>query len=92
MILKQLKIAMLDKIHTHRSCSKYEQMVLQVLSSEFHRTGVEESSVGAVFRFEYQYLGAFFIKTKLFYSNFTVLGNSRRGYKLKPCPCFLCLV
>ena len=26
-------------------------MVLQVLSSEFHRTGVEESSVGAVFRF-----------------------------------------
>ena len=34
-----------------RSCSKYEQMVLQVLSSEFHRTGVEESSVGAVFRF-----------------------------------------
>ena len=86
---------MLDKIHTHRSCSKYEQMVLQVLSSEFHRTGVEESSVGAVFRFEYQYLGAFFIRwsrSKLFYSNFTVLGNSRRGYKLKPCPCFLCPV
>ena len=59
MILQQPKIAMLDKIHTPRSCSKYEQMVLQVLSSEFHRTGVEESSVGAVFRFEYQYLGAF---------------------------------
>ena len=54
MILQQPKIAMLDKIHTPRSCSKYEQMVLQVLSSEFHRTGVEESSVGAVFRFEYQ--------------------------------------
>ena len=33
-----------------RSCSKYEQMVLQVLAGEFHRTGVEESSVGAVFR------------------------------------------
>ena len=66
MILQQLKIAMLDKIHTHRSCSKYEQMVLQVLSSEFHRTGVEESSVGAVFRFEYQYLGAFFYKVKPF--------------------------
>jgi len=38
------------KIQAIRSCSKYEQMVLQVLSSEFHRTGVEESSVGAVFR------------------------------------------
>ena len=34
----------------NRSCSKYEQLVLQVLASEFHRTGVEESSVGAVFR------------------------------------------
>ena len=33
-----------------RSCSKYEQFVLQVLAGEFHRTGVEESSVGAVFR------------------------------------------
>merc|ERR1719357_722442 len=38
------------KIQAIGSCSKYEQMVLQVLSSEFHRTGVEESSVGAVFR------------------------------------------
>ena len=73
MILQQPKITMLDKIQTPRSCSKYEQMVLQVLSSEFHRTGVEESSVGAVFRFEYQYLGAFFIRwsrSKLFYFNF----------------------
>ena len=33
-----------------RSCSKYEQFVLQVLAGEFHRTGVEESSVCAVFR------------------------------------------
>ena len=42
-----------------RSCSKYEQMVLQVLSSEFHRTGVEESSVGAVFRFGFHQPGSF---------------------------------
>ena len=33
-----------------RSCSKHEQLVLQVLAGEFHRTGVEESNVGAVFR------------------------------------------
>jgi len=38
------------KIQAIRSCSKYEQFVLQVLAGEFHRTGVEESSVGAVFR------------------------------------------
>ena len=38
------------KIQAIRSCSKYEQMVLQVLAGEFHRTGIEESSVGAVFR------------------------------------------
>ena len=34
----------------YRSCSKYEQLILQVLAGEFHRTGVEESCVGAVFR------------------------------------------
>merc|ERR1719339_339917 len=38
------------KIQAIRSCSKYEQFVLQVLAGEFHRTGVEESSVGAVHR------------------------------------------
>ena len=38
------------KIQAIRSCSKYEQLVLQVLAGEFHRTGIEESSVGAVFR------------------------------------------
>jgi len=38
------------KILAIRSCTKYEQMLLKVMVSEFHRTGVEETSVGAVFR------------------------------------------
>merc|ERR1719369_2463242 len=38
------------KIMAIRSCSKYEQMLLKVMVAEFHRTGVEETSVGAVFR------------------------------------------
>lgn len=38
------------KILAIRSCTKYEQMLLKVMVGEFHRTGVEETSVGAVFR------------------------------------------
>lgn len=38
------------KILAIRSCTKYEQMLLKVMVAEFHRTGVEETSVGAVFR------------------------------------------
>jgi len=38
------------KIQAIRSCSKYEQLALQALCSEFHRTGVEESNVGAIYR------------------------------------------
>jgi len=38
------------KILAIRSCTKYEQMLLKVMVSEFHRTGVEETTVGSVFR------------------------------------------
>jgi len=38
------------KILAIRSCTKYEQMLLKVMVAEFHRTGVEETSVGSVFR------------------------------------------
>jgi len=38
------------KILAIRSCSKYEQLVLKVMVSEFHRSGVEETTIGAVFR------------------------------------------
>merc|ERR1719153_1032180 len=38
------------KIMAIRSCSKYEQFLLKVMVSEFHRTGVEETSINAVFR------------------------------------------
>merc|ERR1719187_2723501 len=38
------------KIMAIRSCSKYEQVLLRVMVAEFHRTGVEETSVGPVFR------------------------------------------
>lgn len=38
------------KILAIRSCTKYEQMLLKVMVGEFHRTGVEETTMGAVFR------------------------------------------
>jgi len=38
------------KIMAIRSCSKYEQFLLKVMVAEFHRTGVEETSINAVFR------------------------------------------
>eukprot|EP00092_Neocalanus_flemingeri_P001551 GFUD01001653.1.p1 GENE.GFUD01001653.1~~GFUD01001653.1.p1 ORF type:complete len:880 (+),score=263.06 GFUD01001653.1:116-2755(+) len=38
------------KILAIRSCTKYEQLLLKVMVSEFHRTGVEETTVGAIFR------------------------------------------
>ena len=38
------------KILAVRSCCRYGQLVLQVLVAEVHRTGVEESTVGAVQR------------------------------------------
>ena len=38
------------KIMAIRSCSKYEQILLKVMMAEFRRTGVEETTVNAVFR------------------------------------------
>ena len=38
------------KIIAIRSCTKYEQLLLKVMVGEFHRTGVEETTVAAVFR------------------------------------------
>jgi len=38
------------KIVAIRSCSKYEQLLLKVMVSEFYRTGVEETTVNALFR------------------------------------------
>jgi len=38
------------KILAIRSCTKYEQMLLKVMVAEFHRTGVEETTMGAAFR------------------------------------------
>jgi len=38
------------KILAIRLCSAYEQLLLRVMVSEFHRTGVEETLVGAVHR------------------------------------------
>jgi len=38
------------KILAIRSCSEYEQMLLKVMVQEFHRTGVEETVMGAVHR------------------------------------------
>merc|ERR1719348_2121048 len=38
------------KIMAIRCCSKYEQMLLKVMVSEFHRTGVEETTVSSIFR------------------------------------------
>jgi len=38
------------KIMAIRCCSKYEQFLLKVMVAEFHRTGVEETTVSAVFR------------------------------------------
>ena len=38
------------KILAIRNCSKYEQMLLKVMVSEFHRTGVEETTVSSIFR------------------------------------------
>jgi len=38
------------KILAIRCCTKYEQLLLKVMVGEFHRTGVEETTVAAVFR------------------------------------------
>lgn len=38
------------KIVAIRSCTKYEQLLLKVMVGEIHRTGVEETTVAAVFR------------------------------------------
>jgi len=38
------------KILAIRSCSEYEQLLLRVMVQEFHRTGVEETVLGAVHR------------------------------------------
>ena len=38
------------KIMAIRSCTKYEQLLLKVMVAEFRRTGVEETTVNAVFR------------------------------------------
>jgi len=38
------------KIMAIRCCTKYEQLLLKVMVGEFHRTGVEETTVAAVFR------------------------------------------
>ena len=38
------------KIMAIKSCTKYEQLLLKVMVAEFRRTGIEETTVNAVFR------------------------------------------